>query len=46
LSGLKVSILERRSAAVGLILGNSFSQDCRDRFGNDFMYFIAFSFPK
>ena len=33
------------SAAVGLMLGNSFSQFCFDLFGNDFMYLIALSLP-
>jgi len=46
LSGLKVSILESKSAAVGFMLGNSFYQLCLDRFGSDFMYLMALSLPK
>lgn len=45
LSGLKVSILERRSAAWGLISGKSLSQLCLVLLGRDFIYFIALSFP-
>ena len=45
LSGLNVSILLRRSAAWGLMLGKSLSQPCLLLFGNDLMYLIAFSFP-
>jgi hypothetical protein len=45
LSGLKVNILDSRSAAVGLMLGNSFYQLCLDRLGRDLIYLMALSFP-
>ncbi len=45
LSGLKVSILDRRSAACGLMSGNSLSQFCLVLFGKDFIYLMALSFP-
>ena len=42
LSGLNVSILLRRSAACGVMLGKSLSQFCRVLLGRDLMYLIAF----
>ena len=42
LSGLNVSIFDKRSAAWGLMLGNNLSQLCLLLLGNDLMYFIAF----
>ncbi len=45
LSGLKVSILDSKSAACGFMSGNNLSQFCLVLFGKDFMYLIALSFP-
>ena len=45
LSGLKVNILVSKSAAVGLMLGNSLSQFCFDLLGRDLIYLMALSFP-